>query len=203
MRFFSLILLGTTFIIACSNGVKINSPKASEEFLSSIKEIPLESKNTSDSCNYSLTYFPPEVNFLKTQKGKITKTELANFESHKYDVVLFLLDITPTAAYKMPTGKSFESHMTRDESKALYIIEQVRNDMMIKSKTDSIKPIFYHYEKMFGMYDRVRLQVGFEKKILEMENPHFFFTNRLLSKPEGVKIPIDIKSIKQIPPLAL
>lgn len=203
MRFLSLILIGTNFIIACSNSVKINSPKAREEFLSSIKGIPLESKNLSDSCIYSLTYFPPEVNYLKTKKNKITQTELSNFESHKHDVVLFLLDITPTPAYKIPTGKSFESHMTRDKQKALYIIDHVRNDMVVKSKTDSIEPIFYHYEKMFGMYDRIRLQVGFEKKILDMENPQFFFTNRLLNKPENIKLSIDIKSILQIPQLAL
>lgn len=203
MQIVKLAIFSAILVVACGKGIKINSPKASEEFLSSIKEISLENKDKSDSCIYSLTYFPPEVNFLKTKKNKITQAELSDFESHKHDVVLFLLDITPTTDYKIPTGKSFESHMTRDEQKALYIIDQVRNDMVVKSKTDTIKPIFYHYEKMFGMYDRIRLQVGFEKKILDIENPQFFFTNRLLNKPEKITLSIDIKSILQIPQLAL
>ena len=93
MQIVKLAIFSAILVVACGKGIKINSPKASEEFLSSIKEISLENKDKSDSCIYSLTYFPPEVNFLKTKKNKITQAELSDFESHKHDVVLFLLDI--------------------------------------------------------------------------------------------------------------
>lgn len=193
----------STLILSCQQGININSPKAHVELLNSIQRIHLKCDTKEDSCIYSLTYIAPEINFLKLKKKNFSKVDLENFNNHKYDMVLFLFEFTPNSNLQIPVGKSFENYMTRDEKRSIYIMDKIKNDMVVKSKSDSLSPIFYHYEKMFGVLPSIRLQVGFNKKILEMQNPRFEFTNRLLNVPESIQLPISLDEIKKVPQLTL
>ncbi|MBS3914714.1 MAG: hypothetical protein KG003_09450 [Bacteroidetes bacterium] len=182
--------------IACNNG-DILKPEKIDTYLSETSEERTMKVNFQDSCIYSLVYIPTEVAFLKAHNGKTSKTELDSLQKHRNDYVNFQFRIEPTENFHFQANHSFENSLTSDEKRSKYIVEEMKNDFFIIAGKDTIKPVFYHYEKQFGLKNEILIHLSFPGNFKKFDSSTLYFINRLINKTEIAGILIDKETINK------
>ncbi|MCC7299256.1 MAG: hypothetical protein IT244_13055 [Bacteroidia bacterium] len=146
----------------------------------------------SDSFIYELLYVPQEVLFLGHFNGKPTQKDLDSFLPHRNDMVSFQLTIKPSENYLFPPNKSLESHISVGKN-VDYLTYRLKEDISIHFGKDSIMPAYYDYERLFGIRNEIRIHFGFTREKGINSNSYITILNKMISKLEYVKIPLNKK----------
>lgn len=196
----ALLLASCTFT---KGGGKVLSPEEYTQKVRSVMETEYKFKSATDSFDYTLQFIPQEVLFLNHHQGKPSQKDVDSFNKHRQELLSFVLTIAPVKNYKYGVAKSYEALVCANEKKMDYLAQGMQNAIALVNGSDSLAPVFYHFERSFGLKPYMTFHLGFRNPGRWEKDIVLKIYNQLTSKEQLCKFTIPSNIITESPSLKM
>lgn len=149
-------------LIGCLLTSCVRPIKEKNDFLEWAKENDaLVQKSTSQDFELEATYRPAELIVASEYSSEVlSKAILEKRKNELSDLVHFNLKISHPDQDKALLGSSQEEYFSKLE----YYLTSATNDIWLETKSDTLKPSIYHFERYFNLTNYHLIALAFEVK---------------------------------------
>lgn len=183
LKYFILIGLGSFIILSCNNSV------LKDDYTNWIEDQDnglLKTKEISD-FNYVIQYKPVEYILEKKQKDSLLKSDFDNL--HYIDLELSHKKFPEYLKIDLQNNEEYYHRLK-------YYSFEIQNDVNLIDGKDTLKCVFSHFERTYGITPYVKIVMAFEKQ--NETSSHLIFSYHDQIFDNGIiNIPINEKALKE------